>query len=47
VQITARKSKPGPLLKLKARLQVKASSPKLFVRARDKAGNFSGWKKAR
>lgn len=47
VQITAKKSKPGKFLKYKTTLKVKATSRKLYVRARDRAGNLSAWKKAR
>jgi hypothetical protein len=47
VQITAKKSKPGRFLKYKTKLKVKAPTRKLYVRARDRAGNLSAWKKAR
>ena len=47
VQITANKRKPGKFLAYKTKIKVKAASRKLFVRARDRAGNLSRWKKAR
>jgi hypothetical protein len=47
VQITAKKSKPGRFLAYKRKLKVRASTRKLYVRARDRAGNLSRWKKAR
>jgi hypothetical protein len=47
VQITAKKSKPGRFLEYRTRLKVKAPTRKLYVRARDRAGNLSAWKKAR
>ena len=47
VQITAKKSNPGRFLKYKTKLTVKAATKKLYVRARDRAGNLSAWKKAR
>jgi hypothetical protein len=47
VQIAANKKKPGKFLAYKTKLKVKAPSRKLFVRARDRAGNLSPWKKAR
>jgi hypothetical protein len=46
VQITANKKKAGKLLKYKTKLSVKASSSKLYVRAKDKAGNYSKWRAA-
>jgi hypothetical protein len=46
LQVTANKKKPGKLLAYKTKLKVKGAKPK-FVRARDRAGNFSSWKKLR
>jgi hypothetical protein len=47
VQVTADKRKPGKLLKYKRRLTVKSAKRPRFVRARDNAGNFSRWKRAK
>jgi hypothetical protein len=47
LQITAKKSKPGRFLEYRTKLKVKAPTRKLYVRARDRAGNLSAWKKAR
>jgi hypothetical protein len=47
VQVTANKRKPGKLLRFKKRLVVKAAQRPRWVRARDRAGNFSKWRKAR
>ena len=47
VQVTAKKSKPGKLLAYKKALKVKSAARPKFLRARDKAGNFSKWKKLR
>ena len=46
VQVTVNKRKPGKVLAYKRKLSVKGAKPK-FVRARDRAGNFSAWKKLR
>jgi hypothetical protein len=46
VQATKNKRKPGKVLKYKAKLKV-ASAPTLYVRVRDRAGNFSSWRKAK
>ena len=46
VQVTRNKRKPGKVLKFKKSLKVK-SAPTLYVRVRDKAGNFSAWRKAK
>jgi hypothetical protein len=46
VQVTANKKKPGKPLKYKTKLTVKSAARPKFVRARDRAGNFSTWKKA-
>jgi hypothetical protein len=46
VQVTSNKRKPGKVLKFKAKLKVK-SVPTLFVRVRDRAKNFSSWRKAK
>ncbi len=47
IEITANKKKPGKWLKYKKKLTVKSAKKPKYVRARDKAGNVSGWKKAR
>lgn len=47
VQVTANKKKPGKALKYKKRFVVKSAKRPKWVRARDRAGNWSKWKKAR
>jgi hypothetical protein len=47
VQLTSNKKKPGKLLKYKRKLTVKSAQRPKWVRARDKAGNYSRWRKAR
>jgi hypothetical protein len=47
LQATANKRKPGRALRYKKRLVVKAAKRPRWVRARDRAGNWSKWKKAR
>ena len=47
VQITPVKSKPGRFLPYKTRIKFKSRTRKLFVRARDRAGNLSRWRKMR
>ncbi|MEA2493475.1 MAG: hypothetical protein QOJ29_1386 [Thermoleophilaceae bacterium] len=45
-QVTKTKKKPGKLIKYKATLKVVAGK-KLYVRVRDRAGNFSAWRTAK
>ena len=47
VQVAAKKNKPGKLLKYRTKLTVKLGSRPKFLRARDRAGNFSPWKTLR
>lgn len=47
VQVTAVKRRPGRLIKYKRKLSVRAGARPRFVRARDRAGNFSKWRKLR
>ena len=47
VQVTANKKKPGKLLAYKSKIAVKSPKRPKYVRAQDRAGNFSGWKKLR
>ncbi|MEA2496794.1 MAG: hypothetical protein QOJ29_4705 [Thermoleophilaceae bacterium] len=47
LQVTSNKKKPGKVLKYKTRLKVKSRARPRWIRARDKAGNWSKWKKAR
>ena len=47
VQVTANKRKPGKLLAYKTKVKLKSAAKPKFVRARDRAGNYSGWKKLR
>ena len=46
MQVTTNKKKPGKLLKYKKTLKVKPA-PQLYVRVRDKAGNYSTWRAAK
>jgi hypothetical protein len=46
LQVTANKKRPGKLLTYKTKLKVRGVKPK-FVRARDRAGNYSRWRKLR
>ncbi|MEY2435134.1 MAG: hypothetical protein QOC92_4859, partial [Acidimicrobiaceae bacterium] len=47
IQVTANKRTPGKLLRYKRKLTVKATARPRWVRARDRAGNLSGWRKVR
>jgi hypothetical protein len=47
VQVTANKRRPGRLLTYKRKLKVKLATRPRFLRAKDKAGNFSGWRTIR
>jgi hypothetical protein len=47
VQVAISKKKPGKLLKYKKTVTVKLAARPKFLRARDRAGNFSKWKKLR
>ena len=47
VQVAINKSKPGKLIPYKTRLKVKLAKRPKFLRARDRAGNYSRWKKLR
>jgi hypothetical protein len=47
VQVTSNKRKPGKLLKYKKTVKAKSAKRPKFLRARDRAGNFSRWKKLR
>jgi hypothetical protein len=47
IQVTSNKKKPGPLLRYKRKLTVKSAKRPKWVRARDRAGNYSKWRKAR
>ena len=47
VQVTANKRRPGRLLAYKRTLTVRSAKRPSWVRARDRAGNFSRWRKAR
>src|SRR6185312_7296172 len=47
VQVTANKRKPGKLLKYKKKLTVKSATRPRFIRARDRAKNYSRWRKLR
>jgi len=47
VQVTSNKRRPGKLIRYKRKLTVRAAKRPRFIRARDRAGNFSKWKKLR
>jgi hypothetical protein len=47
VQVTANKKNPGKLIKYKTKVKAKLASRPKFLRAQDRAGNFSAWKKLR
>ncbi len=47
VQVAVSKKKAGKLLKYKKSLSVKLGSRPKFIRAKDRAGNYSHWKKLR
>jgi hypothetical protein len=47
LQVTASKTKPGKVVVYKQKLSLKSARKPKFVRARDRAGNSSGWKKLR
>jgi hypothetical protein len=47
VQATSNKKKPGKLLKYKSKLTVTSAKKPVYVRARDRAGNYSKWRKTR
>ena len=47
IQVTANKRKPGRLLRYKRRLRVRSAKRPRWVRARDAAGNYSRWRRAR
>jgi hypothetical protein len=47
IQATSNKRKPGKLLTYKRKLTVKSAKRPRWIRARDRAGNYSRWRKAR
>jgi hypothetical protein len=47
IQVTTNKRKPGKLLKYKRTLKAKSAKRPKFLRAQDRAGNFSKWRKLR
>lgn len=46
MQITNSKAHPGRLLKFRRRIAFRRTGSKIFVRVRDRAGNFSRWRRA-
>jgi hypothetical protein len=46
IQATSNKRKPGKLVKYKRKLTVKSAKRPKYVRAKDRAGNYSRWRKA-
>ena len=47
IQATASKRKPGKVIRYKRKLTVKSAKRPKFVRAKDRAGNYSRWRKLR
>jgi hypothetical protein len=47
IQVAVKKKKPSKLVAYKTKLKVKLASRPKFIRARDRAGNYSPWKKLR
>jgi hypothetical protein len=47
LQVTENKRKPGKVLAYKRKLSLKGAAKPKFLRARDRAGNLSSWKKLR
>jgi hypothetical protein len=47
IQATANKRKPGKLHRYKRRLTVRSAKRPRWIRARDRAGNYSRWRRAR
>ena len=47
LQVTANKKRPGKAVAYRATLKLKLAAKPRFVRAQDRAGNFSAWKKLR
>jgi hypothetical protein len=47
VQVTASKKRPGRLLKYRKSVKAKSPTRPKFLRARDRAGNYSKWRKLR
>jgi len=47
VQVTVDKRKPGRLLKYKTKFTIRSAKRPKFLRARDRAGNYSKWRKLR
>jgi hypothetical protein len=45
LQATANRSRPSKLQPYRTTARVKASSSRLWIRVRDRAGNFSRWRK--
>jgi hypothetical protein len=44
IQVTVNRKRPGALMKYAAKVHVRTSAAKLWVRVCDGAGNYSGWK---
>ncbi|HKP89108.1 MAG TPA: Ig-like domain-containing protein [Thermoleophilaceae bacterium] len=45
MQITTNRSKPGEVRAFQREVDFRAATARIFVRVRDRAGNFSGWKR--
>jgi hypothetical protein len=46
MQVTTSKKRPGKAIPYAKRVVVRAATTDLWVRVRDRAGNWSGWKRA-
>ena len=46
LQVTTNRRRPGALIRYRRVIRFRATSPSIYVRARDGAGNFSRWRKA-
>ena len=47
MQVTTSRKRPGKAIRYAKRVVVRAATTDLWVRVRDGAGNWSGWKRAR
>ncbi|MEA2369389.1 MAG: hypothetical protein QOH38_2107, partial [Thermoleophilaceae bacterium] len=46
MQVTTKRRKPGRVRAYRSHLKYTASTRKIYVRLRDRAGNWSHWKRA-
>jgi hypothetical protein len=45
MQATSNKSKPGKLQRYRTTVRVRSASKRILVRVKDRAGNYSSWRK--